>query len=360
MNVPISLVVHGLPQLTLSGANQIPVTFTSQTSTPAIQTLDLTVVAQIRNVTVQVNGGALTPAGGSGFPVTPATGITPLPLHILLNPAGLTAGSYQGQITIVSSDAGNSPFVVPVNLFILAPQAMSVLAIANGASFIAGAGAPNTIMSAFGVFPGCDTGAQVVVDGKPGSVFGSTTSQINFLVPPEAAGKTSVAVQFLCAGIASTAVPLQVLQAAPALFTSSQTGAGQASAINQDWTLAPPSPAGTIVSLYGTGFGALGLLGKTDWRVTLPEFAGLNRRSNGGGRLRRRGAGVHLWFTADQCTHSREHSERHESAPPIDGGRCGNPGRRNSRHTVESMQTCRSCWFARLPYSGCPLISLSS
>jgi uncharacterized protein (TIGR03437 family) len=42
----------------------------------------------------------------------------------------------------------------------------------------------------------------------------------------------------------------------PAIFTTTETGAGQAAVVNQDGTVNSTSTAGSVVSLYGTGFGA--------------------------------------------------------------------------------------------------------
>jgi uncharacterized protein (TIGR03437 family) len=58
------------------------------------------------------------------------------------------------------------------------------------------------------------------------------------------------------------ATPLQIVGASPALFTVNQSGTGQASVLNQDYSYngaeAPAVPAarGSILMVYGTGFGA--------------------------------------------------------------------------------------------------------
>jgi uncharacterized protein (TIGR03437 family) len=276
-NIPVSMVVYGIPQLALGATSQNPVTFTTRTDSPAVQALDITVLAQIRNVAVQVSAASLTPAGANWLFVTPGSGTTPLPLHVVMNPAGLAAGTYQGRITVASSDAGNSPFTVSVTLSVLPPApAISLLAFTNAASFIVGPGAPNTLMSAFGGFPGCTSGAQVSLDGNPTGVFASTPLQINFLVPPELTGKKSTSVRISCAGLNSAAVPLQIADTSPAIFTAAQSGTGQAAINNQDGSLLPPSAAGTIVTVYGTGFGLFSAPGADGLkRVALPVTASI-------------------------------------------------------------------------------------
>ena len=256
IGVPISLVVYGLPQLTLSTGASSALTFLAESGSAAVQTRDLTVVAQIRNVTVQVSAATLSPAGRNWLFVTPAGGTTPVALQLLVNPAGLSPGDYHGFVTVVSSSAGNSPLSLPVTLSVSAPApAISVSVFANAASYAVGAGAPNTLLAAFGEFPGCSSGAKVSLDGAAASVFASTPNQINFLVPPEIAGKSSTLVQVSCAGLTSQTVPLEIAGQAPAIFTLAQNGTGQAAIVNQDGSTAPPSAAGTIVTVYGTGFG---------------------------------------------------------------------------------------------------------
>ena len=55
---------------------------------------------------------------------------------------------------------------------------------------------------------------------------------------------------------------MPVAAAAPAIFAASQTGAGEAAVVNQDGSVNSVSPSGTIVTVYGTGFGLLGDAGQ--------------------------------------------------------------------------------------------------
>src|SRR6202020_695940 len=129
--------------------------------------------------------------------------------------------------------------------------AISVGAIQNAASFSVGSEAANTILTAFGDYPGCTAGAQVSVDGSPTSVFYSSPTQLNFLLPPGVSGEQSAAVQIECAGLTSAVIQLPVLNLAPAIFTVGQNGGGQAASVNQDGSLATPAPPGTDIQIYG-------------------------------------------------------------------------------------------------------------
>ena len=60
-------------------------------------------------------------------------------------------------------------------------------------------------------------------------------------------------------GYESEPLSLPTSLAAPALFTADGSGKGQAAAVSQDGTsnsVANPASAGSIVTVYGTGFGA--------------------------------------------------------------------------------------------------------
>lgn len=72
----------------------------------------------------------------------------------------------------------------------------------------------------------------------------------------------------------SQPVTLTFAAAAPGLFTANSSGTGQAAVVNQDGTINTPSPAGKIVSVYGTGFGLLGATGPDGLRrLVLPVTA---------------------------------------------------------------------------------------
>src|SRR5207249_1152629 len=135
------------------------------------------------------------------------------------------------------------------------PPPVQLTGIGNAAGG-GGQGAPNTILSAFGSFPGCGASAQVTVNGASATVFFSSTGQVNFLMPDGVTAPATAVVW--CGGVASLPMTLTMSPAAPGLFTANSGGAGQAALINQDGTIDTPSKTGTIVSVFGTGFGPLG------------------------------------------------------------------------------------------------------
>ncbi len=191
-------------------------------------------------------------AADSWITLSPASGTTPVTLTVRPNPTGLVPGSQSTRITLTF--AGGRTFGVPVTLVVAAP--VGVTAFANAASYATGPGAPNTLMAAFGNFPGCTSSARISIENSPTTVFASSPTQINFLLPPAVSGKPAVNVQITCAGLTFQVVSLPVAAASPAIFTAQQNGVGQAA------SLSTPSPSGNIVTLYGTGFGLLGDAGQ--------------------------------------------------------------------------------------------------
>ena len=148
------------------------------------------------------------------------------------------------------------------------PLAPAIGALVNGASWQAGPPAPNTILTFFyGSFPGAQP-LRVLLDGQSVEILYTGPTQLNFVVPPTAIPNASALLQISSGSNLLLATPLQIADASPALFTASQAGTGQASVLNQDYTYngvaAPAVPAarGSILMVYGTGFGVANPVGQ--------------------------------------------------------------------------------------------------
>jgi uncharacterized protein (TIGR03437 family) len=203
------------------------------------------------------------------------------PNAILPQDSKLTAGA--GTFSATFETAGNQNIAVVdittggiqgVSGLISVTQTPGTAALMNAASLAGGAAAPNTILTAFGSFPGCQNGAEVFVDRTSVAVFYASATQINFLLPSTVANEAEASIQFSCAGVVTPAQQLKIVQAAPALFTAAASGVGQVAAVNQDNTVDTPSPAGRVIQLYGIGFGALAATGADGLaRLLLPVSA---------------------------------------------------------------------------------------
>lgn len=141
------------------------------------------------------------------------------------------------------------------------PLVPAIGALVNSASYQAGPPSPNTILTFFyRDLPGAQP-LRVLIDGRSVEILYDGPFQLNFVVPPTAIPNASASLQISSAGNLLLATPLQIADASPSLFTASQSGTGQASVLNQDYTYngaytpAVPAARGSILMVYGTGFG---------------------------------------------------------------------------------------------------------
>ncbi len=150
-----------------------------------------------------------------------------------------------------------------------APQISAVL---NGASFLQSDVAPGEMVAILGSnlgpatletaqpdnsgnFPTSLGGMQVLFDGVAAPLLYASSEELGAVVPFEVNGSTQMVV---ANGAGQTSAMLPVVAVAPALFTSSGLGTGQASVVNEDGTVnssSNPAALGSLISLYGTGLG---------------------------------------------------------------------------------------------------------
>jgi uncharacterized protein (TIGR03437 family) len=116
LSVPVTLTVTAV-----LSANPTSLAFSYQTggSAPASQSLHISASG---SVTLNVNAAA---SGGNWLSVSPAIASTPSDLTISVNPTGLSAGTYNGSITVSSLNASNN-LSVPVTLSVSSQPLLSV------------------------------------------------------------------------------------------------------------------------------------------------------------------------------------------------------------------------------------------
>ena len=192
------------------------------------------------------------------------------PFGTLNRPAGVALAP-NGNVYV--ADSGNNA----VRLLVLGGFQLKVTAIASAASNLAGAvsGGEIVVIYGTGMGPGSLTQYQPAANGQVGTSLAGTSvyfgnyaapllytsaSQIAAIVPYEVSGSAvQVFVQYQ--GDFSTAIPVSVAQAVPAIFTADLSGKGLAAAINiQNGaysynSAAHPANAGDYVSLFLTGTG---------------------------------------------------------------------------------------------------------
>ncbi len=110
-NISVTLTVSVNPLLSLS-PNALEFTYQVGTPSPAAKTITPVSTSGALNYVVT----ASTNTGGNWLTIGTPAGTTPAPISISANPAGLTAGTYTGTVTVTAAGAGNPPQNVPVTL----------------------------------------------------------------------------------------------------------------------------------------------------------------------------------------------------------------------------------------------------
>jgi uncharacterized protein (TIGR03437 family) len=175
-----------------------------------------------------------------------------------------------------------------------ASRPCSILAPENGANFQDGPVSPGELVTFWGLRFGPAAGAQMQSDssGKIATelagvrvffnefqapILYAQSEQINAQVPWELAGQTAAQVHVEYNGVSTRTGMVMLRASAPALFPA-QDGAAQGAIINQDGSrnsVANPAPAGSVVSIFGTGGGATNPISVTGGIAPLKPLATL-------------------------------------------------------------------------------------
>ncbi len=219
---------------------------------------------------------ATTFTGGTWLTVSPGSGTDNGPIQLTADTTGMGLGTYQGQITITSPGAVNSPIRVPVTLNLSRPTPrFQAIGVVNAATYVSGPVAPGEILSIFGARLGPEQsaqaqfdpdtgklpttlgGVQVTFDGVPAPLYFVSFGQLNLQVPFEVSSKTSVRMVVTVPDLDPAGLTVAVAEAAPGLFTTGGDGR-RVLAVNQGNSINAadnPAAAGSVVVLYLTGQG---------------------------------------------------------------------------------------------------------
>lgn len=158
-------------------------------------------------------------------------------------------------------------------LFFCATLSAQQIAVVNNASFRGDQPvSPGSWVAAFGAFAGVAAttasafplpkslgGVRVTVDGVEAPLYDVRSTQITFLIP--AATQPGARAVQIVTGSASSTATIRVLAAAPGLFTKDTLTPPRGAVRNQDGvtenSLTSPARRGEVISVYGTGQGAL-------------------------------------------------------------------------------------------------------
>jgi uncharacterized protein (TIGR03437 family) len=174
----------------------------------------------------------------------------------------------------LSGQLSGWPATNPSGLLPPAIPTFSAAAVLNSASLTGGRVAPGELLSIFGfnlgpavpvgpqVAGGKVTtnlaGVQVTFNRVPGPMILAYATQLNVVVPFEVAGSASVTIEVRYNKLMSAPVTVPVVASAAGIYTTNASGAGQAAALNADYTYnnaGHPAAPGSFVTLYLTGAG---------------------------------------------------------------------------------------------------------
>jgi uncharacterized protein (TIGR03437 family) len=257
------------PSLTLSAGST---TFTYRTGDPTPQTQTI----QVGSTTGAALPFTISVGNAPWLSVTPGSGFTTSNLTLAVDPSKVQVGNYSVTVTVNSTAAASTSFMVNFNVSAPLP---TILEVRNGASNQPGPISPGLVIVIPGTFIGPDTPASFVLNGdvlattvgntrvRVGGylspiVFASSTL-VAAIVPYEIAGKTSTFVEVQYLGQGSNAITVQVAATTPAIFTpDSQALPGPApvngAVLNPDGSVNSASnttAVGQTVTVVATGAG---------------------------------------------------------------------------------------------------------
>ena len=181
---------------------------------------------------------------------------------VLLGEPGLASQTVDlgGTFTTLDGSSLSSATIAGWQGMILRKSTPAVRVV-NAASLAPGPVSPGEIVTLFGSFS--DPAPTILFNDVQSPVTYAGSSQVNAVVPFELDLSNQAQVQIQQGGSSAT-VPVPVATASPAIFQTT-AGSSQGAILNQDYSPNSPSnPAaqGSVISIYGTGFGTLSQLPK--------------------------------------------------------------------------------------------------
>jgi uncharacterized protein (TIGR03437 family) len=192
----------------------------------------------------------------------------------ILNGIPTTSGvfTFTAQVTDSANSTASSQFTLTIAP---APSSISITAVTNAASYVAGGVSPGELITIFGegLGPGTlvgmqlDTqgrvattlsGTQVLFDGIAAPLIYAQQGQVSAVVPYGVFGNSATNLQVSYQGRTSNTLSLAIVATTLGIFSLDGSGAGAGAIVNQDGTVNSPNnpaSAGSTVFIYATGEG---------------------------------------------------------------------------------------------------------
>ena len=270
VKVPITLNLTAPPPVLKINTSQLTFQYLPGGTLPSSQSIQITSSSTQLLTTVS--------ASVPWISVSPLTGTTPFSVTVGVNPSGLVPGTYTGQVTVAAApmQGATSTQTISVSLTVAADPRPTITGVMNAASYALGVG-PGSWISVMGTnlaksvkqvsapFPTSLDGVSVQLSGVGGAysmlVYYISPTQINAFAPleivPTLFGNTCTVTVTTTSGTGSYNSQCQALT--PALFRYGTKS--YASATHLDYSVVgvipgtTPATAGSIITLWGTGFG---------------------------------------------------------------------------------------------------------
>jgi len=264
VTIPVSLLVRSTAPLMAVTPASLSFSSTPGGAAPPAQTVSL------------VNTGAgvlnwaatVTTSGGNWLIVSPLSGAAPSTLTVSIDTSRVGAGKFTGSITLKASGAPD--VTIPVEYSTGTPK-INPNGVVNAAHLASAGLSPGGLITIFGsnlanapkpalpipYLPDELGGTSVQIGAFKAKLLYVSPTQINAQVPVELTSE-SAQVKVVVNNLETDAVTLKVLPYDPGLFTTDGIPAGFAAALNPDLTpvtVASPAKRGTIIMLFGTGWG---------------------------------------------------------------------------------------------------------
>ena len=253
LSVPVQLVITSPPppDNLVAAPKTLSFAFVTGGAIPSSQTFQITASPNL-SVTAATDGAAW-------ISVNPGSGNTPEVFTVSINPAGLTAGTYNSKISITSAGAANSPLSVPVQLLITNPPPPdNLVATPTSLSFAYVIGSAAPASQTFQITASPDLSVTSATDGaawvsvSPGS---GTTPQV-FTVSVNTTGlaagtyKSEISITSTGAANSPLGVPVQLVITNPNTGTQFTISPGS---LEFNYQIGGTPAAGQTLSISGAG-----------------------------------------------------------------------------------------------------------
>jgi uncharacterized protein (TIGR03437 family) len=279
VDIPVSLTITAPPTVTASPTS-MTFNYRAGDNAPAAQALTISGGGASLGFTATAS------STGNWLAVSAASGTTPSSVNVSVNPANLSAGIYNGTVTVAGSGGAAGSTAVSVTLNVTAPLP-TITKVTNAASYATGSIAPGEIITLFasdsqhpigpatpvgltldssGAVSTTIGGVQVLINGFACPMIYASASQVSAVVPYQLKLYTSATILVKYLNQTSNGVGVNVATTTPGVFTANSSGTGPGAILNSNLSVnSPANPAtrGDTVVVYLTGEGETSPAGVT-------------------------------------------------------------------------------------------------